>query len=222
MLPAARLGRYAVLGNHDYVEYSWRQFGQEAWAPVTAAHTLWACLRAMSVGAKTAGRLLAQVLRNNPLRFSRVANDTQALRLLLAAHDVQLLQNASLSLPGYPHLWLAGVDDPVEGQPDLDAALAGIPAEATVILLSHNPDLAFTETAQRAALVLSGHTHGGQVRLPLLGAVHTQGTLLPRHHAAGQFQLPGGGQMIVSRGMGESTPLRLRCPPEVVLVTLTS
>lgn len=221
MLPPARLGRYAVLGNHDYVEYSYRQFFGSAWqavcserSPQTRLSTAW----------RESQRILSlfwNIYRNDRLRFAAIPNNTRELRLLLELYDVHILDNAALALPGLPELWLVGVDDLVEGEPNLDLAMAEIPDSATVILMTHNPDLAYAPPARRAALVLSGHTHGGQVVLPKLGAIHTQGTLLPRDHAAGYFDdLPGGGQMIVSRGMGESTPLRFRCLPEIVIIDL--
>jgi predicted MPP superfamily phosphohydrolase len=141
---------------------------------------------------------------------------------LLASYGVEVLNNRALPLPGRPDLWVAGVDDLVEGTPRLAQALAGVPDDASVILLTHNPDLAFEPEAARAELIFSGHTHGGQIVLPAIGAIHTQGTRLPRDHPAGYFrQLPGGGQLIVSRGMGESTPFRFRCPPDMVWVEIT-
>ncbi len=229
LLPPARLGRYAVLGNHDYVAYSWSQFFDDAWRAVADAPTPAQRLAAAGQGLEKIGRLGWQILRNERLRFARVPNNLRELRALLELYDVQLLENAAVSLPVHPGpaaspdqaLWLAGIDDPSEGAPDLAKALAAIPPAAAVILLTHNPDLGYIIPPGGVALALAGHTHGGQVVLPLLGAVHTQGTFLPRHHAAGYFDdLPGGAQMIVSRGMGESTPFRFRCPPEVVMIEL--
>lgn len=229
LLPPARLGRYAVLGNHDYVEYSWSQFFGGAWQAVAAAPTLAQRLAAAGQSLAKIGRLAWQILRNERLRFARVPNNLRELRALLELYDVHVLENAAVSLPAPPalsarpehELWLAGIDDPSEGAPDLTQVLAAIPPTATAILLTHNPDLAYDIPPGRVALALAGHTHGGQVVLPLLGAVHTQGTRLPRHHAAGYFaDLPGGTHMIVSRGMGESTPFRFHCPPEVVMIEL--
>ena len=66
-------------------------------------------------------------------------------------------------------------------------------------------------------LQLSGHTHGGQVRLPGLGAIHTQGTHLRRSQAAGWFTR-GATRMFVTRGIGESLPLRLAAPPQAAVI----
>lgn len=221
MLPPAPLGSYAVLGNHDYAEYSYQTLFRNAWREISASSS-WKAYR------KTTSRELRRVLslfwniyRNDRIRFAALPNETGELRALLALYDVRMCENAACALPDHPDIWLVGVDDLVEGEPDLEQALAPVPTDATVILLTHNPDLAYDSLAERVALALSGHTHGGQVVLPWLGAIHTQGTVLSREHPAGYFDdLPGGGQMVVSRGMGESTPLRFRCLPEIVVIDL--
>lgn len=114
---------------------------------------------------------------------------------------------------------VAGVADPVRGQPDLQAALAGVPAVVPRILLCHNPDYAEALPGEpRVDLMLSGHTHGGQVRLPLLGP-----PILPIHHrkyAAGLVRGPRC-PVYVSRGIGViGLPVRLNCRPELALLTL--
>lgn len=220
LLPPARLGVFAVLGNHDYAEYSWGRFFAGAWRGVSEAKGLRQRLIAARSGANEVAGLGLRILRNERLRFARVANDTHELRALLELYSVRLLDNMAIPLPGQPDLWLAGVDDPIEGAPDLALAWAAIPASAQVLLLTHHPDLAY-EAQPGLALALAGHTHGGQVVLPWLGAVHTQGTRLPRRHASGWFDdLPGGGRLFVSRGMGESTPFRFRCPPQAAIIDL--
>jgi len=221
ILPPAPLGIYAVLGNHDYALYSYGELFRNMARSVGEAVTPERKLSAFMSEAGELGRLAWGIYRNERLRFAAVPNDAAELIRLLTIYNVTLLDNRAVPLPGHPHIWLAGVDDMVEGEPDLEKAMAAIPEDADVILLTHNPDLAYEPAAQRAHLVFAGHTHGGQVVLPRLGAIHTQGTRLPRQHAAGYFNdLPGGGQMIVSRGMGESTPLRLGAPPEIVWVTV--
>jgi len=221
MLPPAPLGRYAVLGNHDYAEYSYHAFFQNAWREITSANSLQLSLETTLRELRQLLSLFWNIYRNDRLRFAALPNNTEELRALLQLYDVQVCDNTACALPGHPELWLAGVDDLVEGEPDLERALASVPPGASLILLTHNPDLAYVAPARRVALALAGHTHGGQVVLPWLGAVHTQGTVLSRQHPAGYFDdLPGGGQMIVSRGMGESTPLRFRCLPEIVIIDL--
>ena len=217
-LPPARLGVYAVLGNHDYMLYSYGELFRNM-----ARQLRWAASprRKLAVLTEELGelaRLAWRIYRNDRLRFATIPNNVAELTHLLQIYGVHLLNNRAMPVPHHPHLWIAGVDDLIEGAPRLAQTLASVPDDAHVILLTHNPDLAFEPEAARAGLVFSGHTHGGQVILPGLGAIHTQGTRLPRSRPAGYFPLPHGGQMIVSRGMGESTPFRFRCPPEVVWV----
>lgn len=118
-----------------------------------------------------------------------------------------------------PGLWLAGVDDLRRGRPDIGRALAGAPEGAVRILLSHEPDLAVqVRPEHRLALQISGHSHGGQVRLPLVGPV-----LLPpggRRYPAGLAEGPSC-PVYTSRGIGMShLPIRFGCPPEITIITL--
>ncbi len=220
LLPPAPLGCYAVLGNHDYVEYSWRDFLLNALRQVTGADSWTGWLRALARQAWEMAALLARIWRNDRLRFARVPNNLAELRALLELYGIILLQNEARPLPGESGLWLAGVDDPVEGSIDLEKTLAALPVGAPALFLTHNPDPALALPPGRVLLSLAGHTHGGQVVLPWLGAIHTQGTQLSRRQPAGLIQRPGHAPLIISRGMGESTPLRFRCPPEIVLIDL--
>ena len=116
-------------------------------------------------------------------------------------------------------LRIAGIGDLWEGKQDLGRALDGATSEDTAILLSHNPDYAMCMMDSRVSLMLSGHTHGGQIRLPRIGAVVT-------NSAYGQRLVSGlisfdTFDLYVSRGIGTVVvPLRHRCPPEVALFTL--
>jgi uncharacterized protein len=123
--------------------------------------------------------------------------------------------------------WVAGLDDPMNGNPDPELAIPSRIrniASEPVVVLCHAPDYAddlLAHPAGRAAKVmLSGHTHGGQVRFPLVGA-----TLLPplgRKYVEGWFHL-GGMQLYVNRGLGAvGVPFRFDCPPEITLFTLHS
>ncbi len=86
-----------------------------------------------------------------------------------------------------------------------------------MILLSHNPDLVFDAARHGVALVLSGHTHGGQIRIPGLPVLVRQS----RYRLdEGRFRC-GPTELIVSRGLGAvALPWRTACPPEAVLITL--
>jgi predicted MPP superfamily phosphohydrolase len=134
-----------------------------------------------------------------------------------ALAGVELLRNENRRLAwGGGALWLAGIDDLWEGRPDLDAALRAIPAGAPVLLLSHAPDHA--DEAARAGVLaqLSGHTHGGHIRLPLLGPYAR-----PRYgvrYVMGHYTI-GTMALYVSRGLG-GAPLRFLCRPEATVVRL--
>ncbi|OIO91925.1 MAG: hypothetical protein AUK03_10425 [Anaerolineae bacterium CG2_30_64_16] len=215
-----RLGGFSCPGNHDYSEYSvwgvfghtWRESG-EARRPeladlVGAARKLW------DFGRK--------VLRNELVRLPVTFNDVPAMHRELVQRGIQPLVNQATRVqePGLD-LWVAGVDDLTEGQPDLEIALAAVPTGALLVLLAHNPDIWLDPRVERADLVLSGHTHGGQVKLPFVGVAHTQGTHLTRQRPAGWFQR-GTTRMFVSRGLGESIPLRFGVPPQAALIRVIS
>jgi len=146
----------------------------------------------------------------------------------LVANRITVLNNAYLPLErNGSRVWLAGLDDPVCGRPDPDkaipASIRGIEGEP-VIVLCHAPDYADELAAHPAGksigLVLSGHTHGGQVRLPFVGALD-----LPpggRKYVEGLFRV-GSMQLYVNRGIGTvGVPFRFACPPEITSITLRS
>jgi hypothetical protein len=117
-------------------------------------------------------------------------------------------------------LWLAGIDDPSHfGVDDLTAALHGLPPDAFTVLLAHAPDR-YREAAQAGvALYLCGHTHGGQIRLPLLGAPYLN-SVAPRRYCAGRWTC-NGTQGYTTHGVGTTdVPVRYGCPPEAVVLTL--
>lgn len=116
-------------------------------------------------------------------------------------------------------LWFAGVDDLWYGVPDQERALQGIPTQSAIILLSHNPDFAELNPDPRVGLVLSGHTHGGQAYLPVIGAPWMP-TRYGDKYRHGLVEGPASA-VFVSRGIGEAgVPVRLDNPPEINLLTL--
>jgi len=134
----------------------------------------------------------------------------------IEASGIPVLQNRSVELRrNGQSLSLAGVDDLLLGRPDLDAALAG--TRPPVVLLSHNPDLFFDAARADVALMLSGHTHAGQVRLRGFPVLVRQS----RYRLdEGRFRT-GNTELVVSRGLGAvGVPLRAACPPEAVLLRL--
>lgn len=117
---------------------------------------------------------------------------------------------------GGSSLWLGGVDDLTEGVPDLDAALRGRRAGETTVLLSHHPDFFFEAAAADVDLTLSGHTHGGQIRIGGWAAIHHSRFGYER----GWFR-ENGCRLYVGRGVGVTVlPIRYDAPPEIPIVTL--
>ncbi len=140
------------------------------------------------------------------------------LRDLIEAAGIRVLHNRSVELRrGAGRLALAGVDDTLLGEPDLDAALAG--ATPPLLLLSHNPDLFFDAARRGVALMFAGHTHGGQIRIPGLPVWVRQSRF---RLDEGRYR-SGATELVVSRGLGAvGLPLRLACSPEAVLLRLRS
>jgi hypothetical protein len=209
-----RLATFSCPGNRDYWQSGFRALLAPPEDAGTSLH-----VRLPRVAARlTDFARKAQANERWSLHVTR--NNAAALHAGLLAQDVKPLVNASARVTGNGiDLWVAGVDDLNQGVPDLEAALDGVPAAAPVILLAHNPDVWLDPAIVRADLVLAGHTHGGQFRMPLIGALHTQGTYLSRQRPAGWFER-GRSRMFVSRGLGESFPFRFGAPPQAVLIRL--
>lgn len=118
------------------------------------------------------------------------------------------------------HLAIAGMDDASMGTPDPYAGCADLPHDVPRIVLSHHPDgILHLAPDARADLMLSGHTHGGQVVLPFVGALIRHAKTCGRHTASGWIPNDRA-PLYVSRGIGAQIPLRFNCPPEVVIVRL--
>jgi predicted MPP superfamily phosphohydrolase len=162
-----------------------------------------------------------------PLRYAILGNhdcmvNSRAVTDALVTHGIPVLANRCVPLErDGQRIWLAGIEDVLEQRPDLAAALpaGGNPDREPVILLAHEPDFADLAVKPKVALVLSGHTHGGQVRIPLLPPIHLpeMGT----RYVEGFFRLSEQTQLYVNRGIGTvGVPFRLRCPPEITVITL--
>ncbi len=138
----------------------------------------------------------------------------------LVALGVRILDNkAENTGDDRGSIWILGVDDPHTGRDRLDESLKAA-GGAPQILLAHSPDIFPEAAANKVDLVLTGHTHGGQVRFPLVGAVFAPGQGLFPRWSYGRYQ-SGHSTMIISPGLGESDlPIRLNIRPEIVLVTL--
>jgi predicted MPP superfamily phosphohydrolase len=130
---------------------------------------------------------------------------------------IEVLENRVLKTGD---IYVAGLADLRSRRPDLPGALAGVPAGAPVILLAHDPDV-FPYVPDRVALTLSGHTHGGQVAIPVL-----RRPVIPSRYGeryARGHVIEDGRHLYVTSGLGTSgLPVRLLAPPEIVVLELVA
>jgi uncharacterized protein len=150
---------------------------------------------------------------------ARVVGDRARAIYRSAGVDLLINENRVLDVDG-SGLAFVGLDDMLSGQPDLAAARSGLMGHAVEIWIIHEPNFA-DQVAQahpgNAVMLLAGHTHGGQIRIPLLPPVKPVG--------AGRF-LEGWYRdtavpLYVSRGVGTTgVPARFRCPAELPIFTL--
>lgn len=132
---------------------------------------------------------------------------------------VPVLSNAAHRLQVQDDAWVVGLDDPCTEHHDFDRALKDVPAGAFRLMLAHTPEVVGSAEQLGVDLLLTGHTHGGQVNLPLIGPPVVPTRYGPKY-AWGLFAR-GVTRLVVNRGVGVVAPaVRYRCPPEVVLLTL--
>lgn len=192
-----RLGTYIVLGNHEHN------------APLPAH-----LQRQQSRGWRRALSKLIRVL--GPSVRSDGPDEGHAMAEALSRAGFSVLHNEGVRVQvGRGSVWIAGCDSAWAGHADMVAAMRGRRAGEPTLALIHEPDLAFEAQALGANLILAGHTHGGQVRLPFLGAPFTH-RMDPRIVIASGFQRIHDGLLHITTGLGHTIPLRFGCPPEVV------
>ncbi|MCH2113363.1 MAG: metallophosphoesterase [Pirellulales bacterium] len=167
-LPAAPLGRFGILGNHDY--------GRTHNRPVPA-------------------RELTQAMENLGIRMLRnEVADTNGLQI-------------------------AGVDDLLAGYCLPSPTLAELDLSRAALMLCHNPDaMDHPIWLEYRGWILSGHTHGGQCRLPWLGP-----PVIPvrnRRYTSGEIRLTGDRHLYINRGLGHTHRIRFNCRPEITVFTL--
>jgi hypothetical protein len=136
----------------------------------------------------------------------------------LEDHGIRVLRNASVPLPGHDNAYLSALDSYWAGRPD-PSILARTRVDSRHILLVHEPDPFATLDDPRIKLQISGHTHGGQVRMPGVGALH-----LPKWGVKYQEGLfaQDSRLLYVNRGVGTMSPhIRFRCPPEITVFELS-
>jgi hypothetical protein len=148
-------------------------------------------------------------------------HDAAEIAFALEDMGVHMLVNESVRIDQENGaIWMVGIDDPFDYRcDDLPAALADIPAGGFKILLAHAPELYGAAAARGIQLYLSGHTHAGQIRMPLFGAIKHNANC-PREYTFGLWRC-GKMQGYTSAGVGCSAlPIRYNCPPELVLFRL--
>jgi predicted MPP superfamily phosphohydrolase len=145
--------------------------------------------------------------------------DAGRVRAALESAGITVLEDRArrIERPG-GDFWLVGLKDYWEDERDLPGAIAPLTDELPALAFTHNPDM-FATLPGRFALVVAGHTHGGQVDLPLLGR-----PIVPSHfgqrYASGHI-VEQGRHLFVTTGIGTSIlPVRFGVPPEIVLLTL--
>ena len=185
--------------------------------------------------------LLGDFVARQPSEFELVAASASQLRAplglyaVLGNHDywrdpqriVEPLERAGIQLlrnRGTPierngaRLWLAGLEDLRQGRPNLNAALTDARPDDFTIVLAHNPMLIRQVEQRGLPLLLAGHTHGGQVQLPLIGPLILP---IPDRTLSEGLLNRGRTQLYVTRGVGVGTPpVRLGARPEVPLLVL--
>ena len=145
--------------------------------------------------------------------------DADAITQALRAQHIRVLRNGHHALRcGSATLWVVGIDDLWWGYDDLPAALRSVPARDPKILLCHNPLGIWRAVKHGVDLMLSGHTHGGQVRLPVVRSLYR--SKLGERFVEGWNRLDGT-QIYVNRGIGKVVvPVRVGCPPEIACLRL--
>jgi hypothetical protein len=145
--------------------------------------------------------------------------DANVVTRSLRSQGVQVLANQSVAIEANgARFWLSGVSDVVAGSPDLDVTLDSVPGGEATILLAHEPDYADYVARHPVDLQLSGHSHGGQVRIPLVGPLYLPD--MARKYVWGLYRI-GGLTLYTNPGLGTvGLPVRWNCPPEVTFLTL--
>lgn len=142
------------------------------------------------------------------------------VRREIERHRVEVMTNESFAL-GDSGVRLVGLDDLWHGAPDWDRAFSEVGQDDLVVVASHNPDAASRAEYYGADLTVAGHTHAGQIRLPLVGPLAEIPTELGRRYDRGTFDF-GAMTLFVTSGAGESGPrARLGVPPEIAVLEIS-
>lgn len=163
-------------------------------------------------------RLLAgSAKRGMPVYAVAGESDSPEVMAGIENAGVRVLENKAV--PIVSGLWLVGWNPYSAGSPVLGEILHTLPSGSEFILASHSPDVMLQEGSTKAKLVLTGHTHGGQIRLPFIRPMMLL-TRLGAGYFAGLYKY-GDSYLYISRGLGTTMiPLRLYSAPEITLFTL--
>jgi len=199
-----------VVFTGDFVTAPMFRFGRHA--ALVAANAVFPCAAVLS-GIKAPMGSFA-ILGNHDA-YSNPALVASGLR----SHGIPLLKNSCVPIErDGARFWLAGIDDALEGQPDLAAAIKKIPPGEPIILLAHEPDFADEAALTPVDLQLSGHSHGGQIWIPGIGAPWLPS--LARNYPRGFYKIEN---MLLYTNIGIGTiraPIRINCIPEITHITL--
>jgi predicted MPP superfamily phosphohydrolase len=152
-----------------------------------------------------------------PGNWDHTAEAIDDLTSALPSAKVKFLINESQPLDD--GLWIVGVDDPASAHDEMRDAIRNVPAGVRRLLLAHSPDIVPNLAGQKFDLILSGHTHGGQINLPFLNGAWLKGGPT-NQYIQGMFQV-NGSPLYVNRGIGMTTlPIRIQSRPEITYFTL--
>jgi predicted MPP superfamily phosphohydrolase len=145
--------------------------------------------------------------------------DAKFVTRALQAENIQVLANQSKAIEhDGARFWLGGVNDVLSDKADLSQTLNAVPDGEAVILLAHEPDFADEASRFPIDLQLSGHSHGGQIRLPFLPPLYLP--TMAKKYVSGIYHI---GRLLLYTNDGLGTvyvPLRFNCPPEITLLTI--
>ncbi len=140
--------------------------------------------------------------------------DGERVAKALTDAGIPVLENRAVHVG---HIWLGGIADYWTREPAVAGTLRQVKSDDPVVLITHNPDI-FPEVPSRVSVTLAAHTHGGQVKLPIIGTLITTSKL---GYNAGEY-VEQGRHLFVTTGIGTSIlPVRFGVPPEIVILTLT-
>ena len=146
--------------------------------------------------------------------------DISAIKKLLEEGGISILNNENRKIfQGNKYIYLLGVDDPDSKKDDLPKAMIGAEENIPKILLAHSPDIVDNLRGEKVDLILVGHTHGGQIRIPFVKPFWVP-TKNRGKYASGLFEI-GKTILYVNCGIGMAAlPVRFNCPPEIAVIEL--